>query len=227
MQSNPGFGRILTAGLLIGLAGLAGCTSSTAPSAAPGTTGTQKGSGAPSKDAQRIIFLINTPDPVWDTCEAGLKEGDKDFLAGTGLTAVMDRNNGTAEGQIDKLRQYASEKDVVAVAVSVIQADNKAIADEMKNLMKRGKKVITVDGDVNRAKFRDSRTYYIGTDNIVAGGVLGTAARNILLDRKIEKGGYVQFAGFTDNDNARSRMNGFKDNVGSEYNELDRRPDAR
>lgn len=199
---------------------MAGCAGDTK------TTGGNVTSTA-SGPTRRIVFLINTSDPFWDTCEAGLKEGEKDFdLAGSGMSVVMDRNNGTAEGQIDKLRQYASENDVIAVAVSAVQADNKAIADEMKNLMKRGKKVITVDGDLNREKFRDCRTYYIGTDNIVAGRVLGTAARAILQDRKIEQGGYVQFAGFNDNDNARARMNGFQEAVGSEYKELDRRPDA-
>lgn len=197
-----------------------GCSSQTENQ----TSGSKPGD-AKSAGAKRIVFLINTPDPYWDTCEAGLKEADKELLAGTGLTAVMDRNNGTEEGQIDKLRQYASESDIVAVAVSVIKADNKAIADEMKNLMARGKKVITVDGDLNRAKFRECRTYYIGTDNDVAGAVLGTAARGVLKGRKIETGGYVQFSGFNDNDNARSRMNGFKAKVGEEYKELDRRQD--
>ena len=34
-----------------------------------------------------------------------------------------------------------------------------------------------------------------------------------------------QFAGFTDNDNARSRMNGVQDGVGKDYEELGRKPD--
>jgi len=82
-----------------------------------------------------------------------------------------------------------------------------------------------VDGDLNREKFRECRSYYIGTDNVVAGGVLGKAARTIMQDRKVTSGGYVQFAGYTDNDNARGRMNGFKDAVGEDYTELDRMPD--
>ena len=43
------------------------------------------------------------------------------------------------------------------------------IIEEMRKLQKKGVKIITVDGDVNRREFRDARRYYIGTDNIVAG----------------------------------------------------------
>src|SRR6185436_20536310 len=165
--------------------------------------------------------------PFWDACRSGLVEGGKDFkLDDVGLTVAMEVNDGTAQGQIEKLRQYASQSDVAGVAVSVIQADNPAIMEEMKNLQDKGIKIITVDGDVNRDKFRDARPYYLGTDNIVGGRVLGTAGQAILKSRKVEKGGYVQFAGFTDNDNARNRMNGFKEAVGETFEEKDRMPDG-
>ena len=86
----------------------------------------------------------------------------------------MEKDNGTAQGQIEKLRQFASQADVAGVAISVIQAENAAIVEEMKNLAAKGVKVITVDGDVNRDTFRDARPFYIGTDNIVGGRLLGT-----------------------------------------------------
>lgn len=176
---------------------------------------------------KRLIFLTNGNSPFWDACRSGLVEGAKEFkLDDAGLTVAMEVNDGTAQGQIDKLRQYASQSDVAGVAVSVIQADNPAIVEEMKNLQAKGVKIITVDGDVNRETFRDARPYYLGTDNIVGGRVLGTAAQAILKSRKVEKGGYVQFAGFTDNDNARNRMNGFKEAIGDTYEEKDRMPDG-
>jgi ribose transport system substrate-binding protein len=182
------------------------------------------------KDAagkKRLIFLTNGNSPFWDACRSGLVEGAKEFkLDEAGLTVAMEVNDGTAQGQIDKLRQYASQSDVAGVAVSVIQADNPAIVEEMKNLQAKGVRIITVDGDVNRDTFRDARPYYLGTDNIVGGRVLGTAAQAILKSRKVEKGGYVQFAGFTDNDNARNRMNGFKEAIGDAYEERDRMPDG-
>jgi ribose transport system substrate-binding protein len=183
--------------------------------------------GGRSAGAKRIIFVTNGDDPFWDACLSGLREGEKQFdLAGAGLRVLRDVNNGTAEGQIEKLRQYATQDDIVGVAISVIQADNLAIIEEMRNLQKKGVKVITVDGDVNRELYRDARTFYIGTDNVMGGRVLGTATKALLEARQVREGGYVQFAGFTDNDNARSRMNGVKEALGSAYTEKDRMPDG-
>jgi ribose transport system substrate-binding protein len=192
-------------------------TAGSAPAASPATT-----SGAD----RRFVFITNGDDPFWDACNAGLLEGAKrSGLAEKGLWAVMEKGNGTAQGQIEKLRQIASQADVAGVAISVIQAENAAIVEEMKNLAAKGVKVITVDGDVNRSLFRDARPWYIGTDNIVGGRLLGAAAKAILTARGKTSGGYVQFAGFTDNDNARARMNGFKEAVGEPFTEADRMSD--
>jgi len=175
---------------------------------------------------RRFIFVTNGDDPFWDACNAGLVEGAKrSDLASKGLRVVMEKNNGTAQGQIENLRQFGSQGDIAGVAISVIQADNAAIVEEMKNLAAKGVKVITVDGDVNRGTFRDARPFYIGTDNVIGGRLLGAAAKAILAARGKASGGYVQFAGFTDNDNARSRMNGFKEAVGTGYAEVDRMSD--
>ena len=85
--------------------------------------------------------------------------------------------------------------------------------------------MITVDSDVNRESFRNARSWYIGTDNILGGRLLGTAAKKILESRGITSGGYVQFAGFTDNDNARARMNGLQETIGEDFKEIDRMSD--
>jgi len=187
------------------------------------TGGGSSGGGSGSK---RIVFLTNGDDPYWDTCHAGLKEGAKELnVEADGYTVVMDKGNFKPEGQIDKLRQYMTEPDVVGIAISVVQADNRTIADLLRDLQKAGKKVITVDGDVNLDRFRDARTYYIGTDNFVAGQQLGKAGRQILQSKGVDKGGYVQFVGYTDNDNARKRMDGVKDSMGDAYEEIARRAD--
>jgi len=184
------------------------------------------GAPAAAQQQKRFVFITNGDDPFWDACNAGLAEGEKrSGLAAQGLRAVMEKGNGTAQGQIEKLRQLASQSDVAGVAISVIQAENAAIVEEMKALASRGVKVITVDGDVNRSTFRDARPYYIGTDNIVGGRLLGAAAKAILAARGRTSGGYVQFAGFTDNDNARARMNGFREAVGEAFGEADRMSD--
>jgi ribose transport system substrate-binding protein len=140
--------------------------------------------GGCSEKRTRIVFLTNGSDPFWDACRSGLEEGAKKYeLEQAGYTVSMEVNNGKPQGQIDKLRQFASQGDVAAVAISVIQADNAAIIEEMKNLQAKGIKIITVDADVNREKFREARPYYIGTDNIVGGRALGTAGKAILESR--------------------------------------------
>lgn len=197
------------------LAALAGCGTANPP-------GTPQTGG----DVKRFVFVTNGDDPFWDACNAGLAAGAKQLgLEAKGLRVVMEKNNGTAQGQIEKLRQFGSQSDIAGVAISVIQAENVAIVEEMKSLAAKGVKVITVDGDVNRDTFRDARPFYIGTDNVVGGRLLGVAARAILSARGKKAGGYVQFAGFTDNDNARARMNGFKEAVGTGYAEVDRMSD--
>jgi len=203
----------------------AGCSDTRTPPVAGGDAGT-KPVATTSAKPRRLIFVTNGDDPFWDACLSGLKEGERRFACeAAGLTVSRDVNNGTAEGQIERLRQYATQGDVAGVAISVIQADNQAIVDEMKRLQAKGVKVITVDADVNRATFRDARRYYIGTDNRVGGRTLGTAARAILEAKGLTEGGYVQFAGFTDNDNARDRMDGVSETIGAAYAQRDRMAD--
>ena len=199
---------------------LAGCNTSTPPGAGPAAPA--GGAGG----AKRFIFLTNGNSPFWDACRSGLVEGETHFkLKDAGLSVSMEVNAGGAQGQIDKLRQFASQSDIVGVAISVIQADNPAIVAEMKNLQAKGVKMVTVDGDVNRETFRDARPYYLGTDNIVGGRILGQAAKTLLESRDVKSGGYVQFAGYKDNDNARNRMNGFQETIGKAYQEKDRMSD--
>lgn len=185
------------------------------------------GGGGATPKTKRIVFLINMPDPFWDACKAGFLEGEQHFkLKEAGLSATFESNNGTPQGQIDKLRQFASQPDIVGVAISAIQADNEAIVEELKNLKAKGVHVITVDNDVNREKFRDVRSYYIGTNNVDAGVALGKATKTILEAKKLEKGPYVQFVGDTGADNARARMDGIKAGLTDQYTERDRMPDG-
>lgn len=227
MRNQPSFfpRRHLVSILLCGCLALAGCSDQRTANTSATTAGTAF-SGSGSSGPKRLIFITNGDDPYWDACNAGLIEGAKQFgIESQGLRVVMEKNNATAQGQIEKLRQLGSQSDVAGVAISVIQAENAAIVEEMKNLAAKGVKVITVDSDVNRETYRDARSFFIGTDNIEGGRLLGTAARTLLEGRGKTSGGYVQFAGFTDNDNARARMNGFKEAIGSGFTEADRMSD--
>jgi ribose transport system substrate-binding protein len=198
--------------------GLAGCETTT------------KDLGGPAKVAsgkKRMIFLINTPDPYWEANRQGLEEGAKKFdLEAAGLTIEQDPNNGTTEGQVEKLRQYATQDDIVAVGISPWDADSLAIAEELRKLQKKGVKVITVDNDMNREKFRDTRTFYLGTDNLVAGQALGSGLKAVLEAKNVKSGEYAQFVGNTDSDNARKRMDGVKDKMTDAYKEVTREADG-
>ena len=204
--------------LLIGL-GLTGCNKSDIKSPAEKKSATE----AP----RRFIFITNGDDPYFDVLNAGLQAGAKKFaLVDKGFEVVMEKNNATAQGQIDRLRQLVTQADVAGVAISVIQAENIAIVEEMKRLTDKGVPVITVDGDINQKLFSDGRPYYIGTDNSIAGRLLGTAGKKVLESRGVTEGEFIQFTGFTDNDNARARMNGCRDAIGASYSEVDRMADS-
>ena len=167
---------------------------------------------------KRVIFVTNGVSPFWDAARAGIEEANRELnLAGSGLTAVMVTNDGTTAGQIEKLRQFASQSDVAAVAISVNDANNQAIVDELKALQAKGIPVVTVDSDVNREKFRDARRVFVGTDNFAAGRELGKAMKHLLP----EGGKYVTFVGITGAQNAIDRVGGIEAGAGSSFQRLD------
>jgi ribose transport system substrate-binding protein len=174
------------------------------------------GCGASAK--KRIIILTNGNSPFWDAAGVGVQEANKDLnLDKAGLAAVVETNDGTDGGQINKLRQFASQNDIVAVGLSVNTAGNLAIVEEMKKLQDKGVKVVTIDSDVDRKKHRDARFAFIGTDNLVGGRELGKCARGLLP----EGGEYVTFVGITGAQNAIERVGGFKQGAGDKFISLD------
>jgi ribose transport system substrate-binding protein len=210
---------------------ITGCTPSKPNTAAPDTTANPTAEATPESTAsaggvKRLVFITNGDDPYWDALRSGLNDANEKLKLGDkGLKAVMDVNDGTPQGQINKLRQLQSQPDVAGVAISVINASNAVIAGEMAKLQAKGIPVIAVDSDIDRSKYRDSRSFYLGTDNIVGGRMLGQAAKIILEARGKTAGGYVQFAGFTDVDNASARMNGVREALGDGFTEKDRMSD--
>ena len=191
-------------------------TGDTTTSAGAGTEPTAAASGT-----KRIILLNNTDSPFWDAARAGIDKAAEDLkLKDKGFTAGMDTNNGTDEGQIEKLRQYGTQDDIVAVIISPTSATNPAVVDELQKLKDKGVIIGTFDSDFD-AKFQSVREFYVGTDNIKGGKVLGTAAKNLRPDG----GEYVQFVGLDSQQNAYQRMDGFTSAVGEKYVQKDRRVD--
>lgn len=166
---------------------------------------------------KRIILLTNGNSPFWDACRAGLMEADKELkLAEAGFEAVLEVNDGTPQGQLDKLRQFGSQTDVAAVGVSVTDANNVAIAEEMRKLKANGVQVVTVDSD-NEEKLRDARTAFIGTNNLEGGKELGLCAKHL----RPAGGEFVTFVGLTGAQNAIERVSGFAEGAGGKFKPLD------
>ena len=201
--------------LSLTLASFSGCESNSKE-----TVGNAAGD-AGSSGRTRIVLLNNTDSPFWDAARAGIAKAAEDLkLADAGFTAGMDTNDGTDQGQIEKLRQYGTQNDIAAVVISPTSASNPAVADELKKLKAKGIIIGTFDSDLDE-KFRSIREFYVGTDNVQGGKVLGTAAKNL----KPEGGEYVQFVGLDSQLNAIQRMDGFSEAVGEKFKQVARRTD--
>jgi ribose transport system substrate-binding protein len=196
--------------LLMGFVVWTGCGKSGEKTAGGDAGKTSSGSDT----VRRVIILTNGDDPFWDAMRAGMQDAEKDLnLAGGGLKAELDKNDGTDKGQADKLQQYANQTDIAAVAISVIDAKNVAVAEGMRKLQKQGIKVLTVDSDVDRERSGDARFAYLGTDNIEGGRELGKAAKGLRPDG----GNYVCFVGHKSAANAVERISGFAEGAGESF----------
>ena len=176
------------------------------------------GENGKSGDVRRIVFLTNGDDPFWDACRKGMEDAAKDLkLEDAGLTFSMDKGSEfKTEKQISKLEQYLTQTDIAAVAISSVDAGNRKIAKALKALRARGVKVICVDSDMDRDKFRDSRFAYLGTDNMTGGRELGKTAKGLMSDG----GKYATFVGLKTVANAIERIKGFGEGAGDKFEEL-------
>ena len=178
---------------LLAVSGLAGCSGE-----------------VPEGGTKRIIILTNGNSPYWDACAKGAADAaEKLKLGDAGYRFEIEQNDLTDKGQIDKLKSYTTAVDIAAVAISVTDENNPAIAEAMKELQAAGVKVITIDSDVNRDKHKAARTAYIGTDNIIAGRELGKAAKAL-----VGQGEYMAFVGLKGSSNAQGRIKGFDEGAG-------------
>jgi ribose transport system substrate-binding protein len=176
------------------------------------------GARADGQDRKRIIILENGNSPFWDAARAGMQDAESDLkLRKSGLRAVLEVNDGSPANQLEKLQQFGAQSDIVGVGVSAVDADNAAVAEELRKLQQKGVKVVTIDSDVDRAKFRDCRFAFIGTDNLVGGRELGICAKGL----RPQGGGYVTFVGRTGAQNAIERIRGFKEGAGPKFQSLD------
>ena len=180
------------------------------------------GCNSQSSGKKRIVFLSNGDDPFWDACRKGMDDAALELkIEEAGLTHTMDKGSEfkTAK-QLDKLKQYLTQSDIAAVAISPVEASNQQLAKALEKLRERGVKVICVDSDMD-ADFANSRFAYLGTDNLTGGNELGKTAKGLLP----EGGKYAQFVGLKTVLNAQQRMNGFVEGAGDKFEEIDRLAD--
>ncbi len=174
--------------------------------------------GGAAAGLKRLIILTNGDSPFWDACREGLLTAKNELkLNDVGLDAVLDVNDGTAQGQLAKLQQYGTQSDIAGVGVSAIDAKNVAIADELRAMQKKGIKILTIDSDVDRTQFGDARYAFIGTDNLTGGKVLGKCAKEL----KPDGGEFVTFVGLKGAQNAIERIGGFAEGAGEKFIDKD------
>lgn len=180
---------------------LAGCGDS-------GTSTPTSGEGpSSSTKGPKLLFITNSNADWWNAVEKGMTDGGEKF----GAQVTMKRNEGTTEGQIQRLEEALSLPDVQGVAVSVLEADSPGIADKLKELQKSGKVVITIDSDGPA----DTRRAYIGTNNRKAGEIAGKAAAVI----RPQGGETAVFVGKPSAANAIERREGFFAGAGKAFAE--------
>ena len=175
-------------------------------------------SGGGTAGLKRLIILTNGDSPFWDACREGLLAAKSELkLSEVGLDAVLDVNDGSAQGQLAKWQQYGTQSDIAGVGVSAVDAKNVAIADELRSMQKKGIKILTIDSDVDRTQFGDARHAFIGTDNLTGGKVLGKCAAGL----KPGGGEYVTFVGLKGAQNAIERIGGFGEGAGEKFTAKD------
>jgi ribose transport system substrate-binding protein len=226
------FSRLVLAALAPVALALAGCEETSKPSASSTPAANAKpaaanqadgAAAADTKDLKRIIILENGNSPFWDAARAGLQDAENELkLRQAGMRAVLEVNDSAAAGQLEKLQQFGTQPDIIGLGISAVDADNVAVAEELRKLQKKGVKIVTIDSDVDREKFRDCRFAFIGTDNLVGGRELGACAKGL----RPAGGGYVTFVGQIGAQNAIERIKGFAEGAGPKFQSLDTAADG-
>ena len=166
-----------------------------------------------------MILLTNGADPFWDAMLAGMQDAESDFkLKEAGLRTVRDVNDGTPKGQVDRLRQYANQSDIAAVAVAVTDSSN--LANRQGHGSLPGGRH---QGDHDRLRRRHQeqpcravclpghRTTSLG------GQELGKAAAGV----RPQGGNYATFVGLKGAANAIERIKGFAEGAGDKFKQVE------
>ena len=168
--------------------------------------------GAQAADKKQLVFVVNGASAFWKAAEAGIKKAQTE-LPNYELSIKYPEQSSAAI-------QTRLMDDLVAAGVSGIMVsavDPKTMSDALDRI---GKQValFTTDSDAPKS----SRVAYIGSSNTDAGKQAGEIALKALPNG----GKCMGFVGLPGADNARERIDGFKDAIkGSKVELVDVRAD--
>lgn len=183
------------------------------PSGGPGAAAGDATARAQGDDF-KIVILTNGSSPFWDACDRGLQDAGKKL----GVRVELVRNDATEGGQIRRLEQLATQGDVKGIGVSVLESQASGVLELMQALRAKGVKVITVDSDGPR----EGREAFVGTNNLEAGRELGRLSAQLRPDG----GKAVAFVGLLGSQNAKERIQGFKEGLRPKIELVDSMEDA-
>ena len=169
---------------------------------------------APAQAAEKktLAFVVNGASDFWKSAAAGIKKAQAE-LPNYNLTLKYPEQSSAAIQQ--RLMDDLVASGVSAIMVSAV--DPKTMSD---SLNKVGQQValFTTDSDAPNT----SRVAYIGSSNVDAGKQAGQLALKALPNG----GKCMGFVGLLGADNARERIQGFKDTIaGSKITQVDMRGD--
>jgi len=154
------------------------------------------GSMAAAQNRPKLAFVVNGPSDFWKLAEAGVRKAQRELPSHELLFRYPERGDAAIQ---QRLLEDLMAAGVAAVAVSVLDPKT-----QIDTLNKVGSQVplFTFDSDAPTSK----RIAYIGSSNTD----LGKNAGEIAVRSMPNGGKCMGFVGNTGSDNARERIEGFK-----------------
>jgi ribose transport system substrate-binding protein len=161
------------------------------------------GGVASAQNKPKLAFVVNGPSDFWKLAEAGVRKAQRELPSYELLFKYPERGDAAIQ---QRLLEDLMAAGAAAVAVSVL--DPKTQID-MLNKIGTSVPLLTFDSDAPSSK----RLAYIGSSNTD----LGRNAGEIAAKAMPNGGKCMGFVGNTGSDNARERIEGFKE-VASKHN---------
>lgn len=189
--------------LILGVAGLVAFGGCKQDGEDAGTGGPEPTVARPAKGKTiKIRILTNAIAPFWDPMTVGMKR------AAAKLPNVDASWRGPDQGTVQEQKRILETFEAEGVdAISISPRESAPLETEINRLVEKGILVICMDSDAPNS----NRLAYIGTNNYEAGKVAGHAAGEVWPDgAKV-----MAFVGDKAAENARERLEGFKETAGT------------